>query len=70
VGPPSKGRIRNLKLAASAAAANPGALTQQQQPVVTVQKEEETAVPAGRKRGKTDPRRGTGAFWTATPLAE
>lgn len=70
VGPPSKGRIRNLKLAASAAATNPGALTQQQQPVVTVQKEEEKAVPAGRKRGKTDPRRGTGAFWTATPLAE
>lgn len=66
--PPGRTRIRNLKLAASAAVANPAA--------VTVQKQEVDATPAiaeaapKAKRGKTDPRRGTGAFWTTTPVVE
>ena len=71
VPPPSRGRIRNLKLAASAAVANPGATT------VAAKKEEEapaptqTEEPKKGKRGKLDPRRGTGAFWsTTTPVLE
>lgn len=73
VAPPSRGRIRNLKLAASAAVANPAAATT----AVVVKKEEEAAPPTQTeepkkgKRGKLDPRRGTGAFWsTTTPVLE